>query len=72
MTRDEYANAHALPGRFTTQDEYLLPMGTELNVGIAAALFGYSGGALQAERLNGPNPRPQPVKGFWANRYGNA
>jgi hypothetical protein len=72
LTRDEYADLHALPGRFTTQDEYLLPPGTELNVGIAARLFGYSGGALQAERLAGPNPKPQPVKGFWANRYGNA
>lgn len=72
LTRHEYTDVHALPGRFTTLDEYLLPLGTELNVGIAAPLFGYSGGALQAERLSGPNPKPQPVKGFWVNRYGNA
>lgn len=72
LTRDDYQAAHALPAGFSHQDDWLLPAGTVLNVGIAGPLFGHPGGALQAERLSGPPPRHTPLAGYWANRAGNA
>lgn len=72
LTRDQYKAAHALPAGFTHQDDWLLPTGTVLNVGIAGPLFGHRGGALQAERLSGPEPTRTALKGHWSNRSGTA
>lgn len=74
LTREAYAARHALPGRFTHQNEWILPTGSVLNVGFAGPLFGHPGGALQAEWLSGPSlrPSPRPIRGFWASRAGHA
>ena len=72
LTREKYKELHALPGSFTHQDEWILPEGTILNVGIASPLFGHSGGALQAERLDGPPCHHQPIAGFWIDKTAHA
>jgi hypothetical protein len=72
LTRDQYAARHALPGRFAYQDEWILPVGSILNVGLASPLFGQTGGALQAEWLGGPPLQSRPIAGFWSNRAGRA
>lgn len=72
LTREEYMTTHALPGPFTHQDEWLLPQGSILNVGICSPLFGHTGGALQAEWLDGPPLQRRQLKGYWAGAIGNA
>lgn len=72
LTRSEYSARYALPGSFTHQDEWLLPAGTEMNVGIAGPLFGHVGGELQAELLGGPHPERRRLHGYWVNRSGSA
>jgi hypothetical protein len=72
LTREEYLAVHALPGNFTHQDEWLLPSGSILNVGICSPLFGHKGGALQAEWLEGPPLQNRPLKGWWSSKIGNA
>lgn len=72
LTRDQYKAAHALPAGFSHQDDWLLPAGTVLNVGIAGLLFGHAGGALQAEHLSGPEPTRTVLNGHWSNRSGTA
>jgi len=72
LTRDQYKAAHALPAGFTHQDDWLFPIGTHLNVGVAGPLFGHPGGALQAEWLSGPEPSRTLVRGYWSGRVGTA
>lgn len=72
LTREEYQSAHALPDHFSHQDEWLLPHGTILNVGVCSPLFNHAGGASQAERLAGPPPQRREFRGYWASRWGNA
>ena len=72
LTREQYANAHALPGPFSHQDEWLLDAGSVLNVGIAGPLFGHDGGGAQPEFLDGPAPMVVTVPGYWSSRAGNA
>ncbi len=72
LTRQAYAAVHAIPGAFSQQDEWLLPVSTVLNVGRAGALFGHQGGGLQAEWISGPSPVSRPLRGYWSGRTGNA
>lgn len=72
LTRDDYKRVHALRAGFSHQDEWTLLQGTILNVGIAGPLFGHAGGAAQAEWLSGPDPTVRVIRGYWANRSGNA
>lgn len=72
LQRAEYVASHALPATFTAQAEWLLPIGTILNVGVAGPLFRHPGGGLQAEWLSGLPPQEHSISGFWLNRSGTA
>ncbi len=72
LSRQEFADRHALPASFSHQDDWLLLPNCELNVGVAGPLFGHAGGALQAEWLSGPEPSSRSIHGFWSDRYGQA
>ncbi len=72
LSRSQYAARYALPGAFTHQDEWQLPAGTVMNVGIAGPLFGHDGGGLQAQRLDGPPLQRRRLHGYWVDRVGSA
>ena len=77
----EYIRTRALPktvtrfGRrslFTEAAVVTYEPGVVLNVGRAAPLNGHPGGGEQAEFLEGPAPRVQPLCGVWGREYGHA
>jgi hypothetical protein len=72
LSRSDYGASYAIPAAFTTQDGWILPPDTVINVGIASTLFDHSGGGVQVERLSGPVPEKDFGGGYWLDTYGRA
>ena len=80
MTSSELVNSRSLPANnpqsmtaFTHTSEAILHAGCILNIGIASAKFGGSGGGCQAEYVSGPVIQFNSlVDKHWHARVGNA
>ena len=72
-TAHTFAASRALPGVFTHVGWVTLPAGCVINIGMAAPKFGYRGGGVQAEYLQGPRPIfDQAVGKVWHGVTGHA
>ena len=72
QTREDYADIHALPGKFRFTGFFEFLPGTILNVGTCNPLFDRPGMGYQAEFLDGPLPSASLSKASWVNYSGNA
>jgi hypothetical protein len=79
QTSIEFANSRSLPTNdptgmtaFTHVAEAHIDVGCVLNIGLASAKFGGSGGGFQAEYVAGPKPRFQQLSNIWHGRAATA
>jgi hypothetical protein len=72
QTYDQYRATRALPAHFTEIALARLDVGTVLNVGLCAPLFGLPGGGAQVEYVDGPRPVLRALDARWSRVAGHA